>query len=72
MSNPTSAMVDEVIFRIKAQWILLTEEDVHQGLKDRDTFLERLCHRHSLGMPEAEEQLRYFEEKYPGMVFERY
>ncbi len=63
---------DDVVFRIKAQWILLTEEDLQQGLQHRETFLERLCHRHHLGMDEAEAQLRAFEKSNPGVVFERY
>ncbi len=63
---------DDVVFRIKAQWILLTEEDLQQGLQRRDTFLERVCHRHHLGMDEAEDQLRAFEKKNPALVFERY
>lgn len=63
---------DDVVFRIKAQWVLLTEEDLHQGLKHRETFLDRLCHRHHLGMDEAEDQLKAFEKKNPGLVFERY
>ena len=63
---------DDVVFRIKAQWVLLTEEDLQQGLKHRETFLDRLCHRHHLGMDEAEDQLKAFEKKNPGLVFERY
>ena len=63
---------DDVVFRIKAQWVLLTEEDLKEGLQHRETFLERLCHRHLLGMDEAEDQLRAFEKKNPSVVFERY
>ncbi len=63
---------DDVVFRIKAQWILLTEEDLQEGLQHRETFLDRLCHRHHMGMDEAEDQLKAFEKKNPGLVFERY
>lgn len=62
---------EEVIVRIKATWIQLTDDDVRQGLQRRETFLDRLCHRHHLGMDEAEDQLKAFEKQYPGMVFER-
>ncbi len=71
MSNPNQPH-EEVVIRVKAEWVQLTDEDVHHGLKHRETFLDRLCHRHHLGMDEAEDQLRAFEKKNPGLVFERY
>ncbi len=71
MSNQKLPVHEEVVVQIKARWTELTDEDLHHGLKHRDTFLQRLCHRHHLGMDEAEDQLRAFEEKYPGMGFER-
>ncbi len=63
---------EEAAVRAKAEWEKLTDDDVHHGLKHRETFLDRLCHRHHLGMDEAEDQLRAFEKKNPGLVFERY
>lgn len=63
---------EEVFVRIKAEWVHLTDEDLHHGLQRRETFLDRLCHRHHLGMDEAEDQLKAFEKKNPGLVFERY
>ena len=60
-----------LIVRIQTHWAQLTEEDVHQGLKHRDTFLERLRHRHNLGLDEAEAQLHAFEKKNPELLFEK-
>ena len=51
--------------------MLLTDEDLHRGLKHRDNFLERLRHRHNLGLDEAEAQLRAFEQKNPELLFEK-
>lgn len=62
---------EELVVRIRAQWSELTEEDVRHGLKHRDTLLERLRHRHNLGMDEAEAQLRSFEQKNPSFFFEK-
>lgn len=71
MSNEKLS-TQEAASRVKVQWEKLTDEDVHHGLQHRETFLERLCHRHYLGMDEAEDQLKAFEKKNPGLVFERY
>lgn len=62
---------DDIIVLIRAQWHLLTDEDLAHGLKHRETFLERLCHRHHIGMDEAENQLHAFEKKNPELLFER-
>ncbi len=71
MSN-TKLSPEQAATHVKAEWSDLTDEDVHHGLKHRETFLDRLCHRHHLGMDEAEDQLKAFEKKNPGLVFERY
>lgn len=71
MANQNTAQHHGFIAQIKAQWKHLTDDDLEHGLKHRDTFLQRLCHRHSLGMDEAQAQLEAFEKKYPGMAFER-
>jgi len=60
-----------LIVLIRTQWEHLTEEDVHHGLKHRDTFLERLRHRHNLGLDEAQAQLHAFEQKNPELLFEK-
>ena len=62
---------EEIIVRIRQTWVRLTDEDVRHGLKHRDTFLERLRHRHNLGLDEAETQLRKFEKKNPELLFEK-
>ena len=71
MSNQKLS-ADQAATHLKTEWNKLTDEDVHHGLKHRETFLEQLCHRHHLGMDEAEDQLKAFEKKNPGVVFERY
>jgi hypothetical protein len=60
-----------IVSRIREQWAHLTEEDVHTGMRHREHFLERLRHRHNLGLDEAEAQLREFEQKNPGFFFEK-
>jgi hypothetical protein len=49
----------------------LTEDDVHHGLKHRENFLDRLRHRHNLGLDEAEKQLRAFQDRNPELLFEK-
>jgi hypothetical protein len=70
MTNPT-VPVQDILPRLRKQWVKLTEEDVRQGLKHRDSLLERLRHRHNLGLDEAEAQLRAFERSNPGSFFEK-
>lgn len=60
----------DVIVRIKSEWVMLTDDDVQQGLKRRETLLERLRHRHNLGLDEAHAQLHAFEKKNPELLFE--
>lgn len=60
-----------LIVLIREQWQLLTDEDVQHGLKHRDNFLERLRHRHNLGLDEAQAQLHAFEQKNPELLFEK-
>ena len=62
---------EHIVVRIRTQWVLLTDEDLHRGLKHRDNFLERLRHRHNLGLDEAEAQLRAFEQKNPELLLEK-
>jgi len=48
---PATSLPPEYLFvRIRTQWVHLTDEDLHRGLKHRDNFLERLRHRHNLGL----------------------
>ena len=61
----------ELVVRIRQQWLYLTEEDVHHGLKHRENFLDRLRHRHNLGLDDAEAQLKAFEQKNPELLFEK-
>lgn len=61
----------DLIVRIRSQWVLLTEEDVRQGLAHRENFLQRLKHRHNLGLDEAEAQLHAFEDSNPELLFEK-
>jgi hypothetical protein len=67
----TVTQIQEIRVRIQAQWANLTDEDLEQGLKRRETFLDRLCHRHHIGLDEAQAQLRAFEQKNPELLFER-
>jgi hypothetical protein len=67
----TSLSSPDIIIRIRTQWVLLTDEDLQHGLKRRENFLERLRHRHNLGMDEAEAQLQAFEKKNPSLQFEK-
>ena len=60
-----------LIIRIREQWQHLTEEDVQHGLQHRDNFLERLRHRHNLGLDDAQAQLHAFEKKNPELLFEK-
>ena len=60
----------DVIVRIKSEWVMLTDEDVRQGLKHREGLLERLRHRHNLGLDDAHAQLHAFEKKNPELMFE--
>lgn len=62
---------EEIIVRIRQTWVQLTDEDLNHGLKHRDNFLERLRHRHNLGLDEAEAQLREFEKRNPELLFEK-
>ena len=48
-----------------------TEEDLAHAKTNRHAFLERLCHKHGLGLDEAERQLKAFEDKNPELYFER-
>jgi hypothetical protein len=61
----------EIISRVREHWVHLTEEDVDHGLKHRESFLERLRHRHNLGLDEAETQLHDFQQRNPGFFFEK-
>lgn len=70
MANPTETR-EELFVRIRTQWVLLTDEDVRHGLKHRENFLDRLRHRHNLGLDEAEKQLKAFEDKNPELLFEK-
>lgn len=68
----TAAIVtQQVRIRIRQQWTNLTEEDLDQALGHRETFLQRLCHRHHIGLDEAQAQLHAFEKKNPELLFER-
>ena len=60
-----------LIVRIREQWQHLTEEDVQHGLQHRDNLLERLRHRHNLGLDDAQAQLHAFEKKNPELLFEK-
>ena len=70
MASPPETS-EELFVRIRTQWVLLTDEDVQHGLKHRENFLDRLRHRHNLGLDEAEAQLKAFEEKNPELLFEK-
>lgn len=61
-----------LIVRIRSHWVLLTDEDLQHGLGHREGFLERLKSRYGFSLEQARAQLRAFEEKNPGVVFERY
>ena len=67
----TSLASSDLIARIRQHWVHLTEDDVHHGLKHRENFLDRLRHRHNLGLDEAEKQLRAFQDKNPELLFEK-
>lgn len=69
--NDAQRPSEEIIVRIKAQWVYLTDEDLQHGLKHRENLLERLRHRHNLGLDEAEAQLQEFEKKNPSLFFEK-
>ena len=60
----------DVFVRIRAEWVLLTDDDIREGLKRRETLLERLQHRHNLGLDDAHAQLRAFQDKNPELLFE--
>ena len=60
-----------IYVRIREVWVHLTDEDIAHGLKHRENFLDRLRHRHNLGLDEAERQLREFEKKSPELLFEK-
>lgn len=66
-----SHITQDIIARIRAHWAHLTEDDVSQGLTHRDSLLERVAHRHGIGMAVADRQLREFEKKNPALRFER-
>jgi hypothetical protein len=66
-----AATESTLIVLIREQWEHLTEEDVRHGLKHRDNFLERLRHRHNLGLDDAQAQLHAFEQKNPELLFEK-
>ena len=63
--------MEQIRIRIREEWALLSDEDVEHGLKHRENFLDRLRHRHNLGLDEAERQLRAFEKKNPELLFEK-
>jgi hypothetical protein len=68
MNSPND---DQNLFiRIRAEWVLLTDDDVREGVKRRETLLERLQHRHNFGLDEAHAQLHAFEQKNPELLFE--
>ncbi len=56
--------------RIRAEWVHLTDDDIQEGVKRRETLLERLQHRHNLGLDDAHAQLHAFEKKNPELLFE--
>jgi hypothetical protein len=60
----------DLFIRIRAEWVLLTEDDIKEGVKRRETLLERLQHRHNLGLDDAHAQLHAFEKKNPELLFE--
>ncbi len=66
-----SGIRPDLIVRIREQWTLITEEDLAHTKTNRHAFLERLCHKHGLGLDEAERQLKAFEDKNPELYFER-
>ncbi len=66
----TSNDTPDLFVRIRAEWVLLTDEDVQEGVKRRETLLERLQHRRNLGLDEAHAQLHAFEKKNPELLFE--
>lgn len=69
--NRVNLPSEEIVVRIRQTWVQLTDKDLQHGLKHRDTFLDRLRHRHNLGLDEAEAQLREFEKKNPELLFEK-
>ena len=69
MSN--AYVSEQVIVMIRSQWQNLSAEDVRHGLKHRENFLDRLRHRHNLGLDEAEKQLQAFEKQNPSLQFEK-
>lgn len=69
--NDSYQVSEEIVVRVRAQWSNLTEDDVRHGLKHRESLLERLRHRHNLGLDEAESQLRAFEQQNPSLFFEK-
>lgn len=71
MAMGTDPRTHEITMLIKSEWVLLTDEDIRHGLKHRENFLDRLRHRHNLGLDDAQEQLRRFEEKNPSLQFEK-
>lgn len=66
-----TADYEEITVLIRSEWSELTDEDVRHGMKHRENLLERLRHRHNLGLDEAEAQLREFEKKNPSFFFEK-
>lgn len=68
MTSPSDN--NELFVRIRAEWVLLTDDDIEAGLRQRETLLERLQHRHNLGLDDAHAQLHAFEKKNPELLFE--
>ena len=67
----TTLASSHLIVCIREEWVHLTEDDIQHGLKHRENFLDRLRHRHNLGLDEAEAQLRAFEKKNPELLYEK-
>jgi chaperone modulatory protein CbpM len=70
-AHPRRADMEHIHIRIRQEWALLSDEDIAHGLKHRENFLDRLRHRHNLGLDEAERQLHAFEKKNPELLFEK-
>jgi hypothetical protein len=61
----------DIVISIRERWVQLTEDDVKHALKHRENFLDRLRHRHNLGLDDAEKQLEEFERRNPSLQFEK-
>ena len=62
---------ESLFVRIRTEFAYLSDEDIAEGMKHRENFLDRLRHRHNLGLDEAEALLAKFEKRNPELRFEK-